>query len=65
MTSPEMRGWLFEYYTHTHETEKYDQVNQRTIDSMNFIRGSMSEQADSIRQSTMLQREKWTFTYQI
>ena len=65
MTSPEMRGWIFEYYTHTHETEKYDQANQSTIDSMNDIRGSMLEQSDYIRQSTTLQREQWTSTYQI
>ena len=38
MSSPEIRGWLFECYTHTNETEKYTQENQRTIESTNVIK---------------------------
>ena len=36
MPSPEIKGWILYCYTHTIETAEHDQMNQRTIDSINL-----------------------------
>ena len=63
MSSAEIRGWIFEHYTQTNVVEKYDQVNQRTMQSMNFIRMSMTEQEDTFRQTMTHQLEQWNTNF--
>lgn len=60
MSSLEIRGWIFlMLHTQKNKIETYDQVNQTAIDLMNFIRRSISERVDTLRQSMVHQREQW------
>lgn len=60
MSSLEIREWIFlMLHTQKNKIETYDQVNQTAIDLMNFIRRSISERVDTLRQSMVHQREQW------
>ena len=43
---------------------KYDQVNKKIVDAMNFIMRSMQEQKDTNWKSTIDQREQWNANFQ-